>query len=287
MKKKTKKTKAKKMHNYYDKSARHFVNALKNAKESFKIEVSNYTLNVVLEDGTKYKFIKEAKHQNFFIAMKKVEKDVNFAVNELGFSDHLKDESIKPKFYSSCYQIAPFSSKKIFNIDLNSAYPNALFQLGLLSQETMDYLMTINKIDRLAAVGCLAKNKNIYTYQFGELQEVDNEKSEFVNIWRLMVNLVDSLLQDLVAIDPDNFVFYWVDGIFFKEKPDFKTLEQMDYLIKECGFAYKNENIRNFELRRVSDKIIVNFDKGSRKIEQCFTDPHFVGLRNYMTKYLM
>jgi len=274
---------------HLDKNAFTFINYLKSIGQSFEMEVSNYTLNIYVE-GEKHKYITESKTPYFFAAMNKIQKDVEFAVLQMGFSDHLINESITPKFYSSAYQILPFSKKEVFNIDLNSAYPTALYQLGLLSKETMDYLMRIPKIDRLAAVGCLAKHKNIYKYVNGILTETKQEISEFRNIWRLMVNMVDSLLRDLVNVDPENFVFYWVDGIFFKETPEKAKLAEMDYHIKECGFEYKNEKITNFELRRFDDKIRVEFDrvkpgKAQKHIEQTFQDPHFQGLRNYLTKY--
>lgn len=277
---------------YYDKKAIAFFRYLKSTGQSFTMSVSNYTMSIDVDGiDQPYKFIKESKTPKFFAAMRMIEKDVEFAVETMGFSNHLLDESIDPKFYTCAYNLVPFSAPEIFNIDLDSAYPTALLQLGLISKETFEYLMTIPKIDRLAAVGCLAKSKNIYHYENGKLEDFETETSQYKNIWRVMVNLVDKLLNELIEIDPENFVFYWVDGIFFREQPSPEKLEQMKVYIEETGFNFKHEKIENFELRRAGEKIFVEFDrakpnKPSKHIEQSFADPHFMGLRNYISRFI-
>jgi len=63
----------------------------------------------------------------------------------------------------------------------------------------------------------------------------------------------------------NDFLFYWVDGIFLKPTISKKKLQQITGIFAEQGYYYKYENVKNFSVVRENDKLFINMIKNGEE----------------------
>ena len=51
-----------------------------------------------------------------------------------------------------------------------------------------------------------------------------------------------------------DFLFYWVDGIFFDKKASIKKINKVEETLQFYGYPYKWEEVREFYMRKIEDK---------------------------------
>ena len=208
------------------------VKALKDRKQDFTVVTTNKTKTLLY------------KEQKF---MYRRSKDSNFKPSHLGFMQLIKKEvkerlplnpvKMKPRQnYYDCQVFADIENgeyltfENCLEIDINKAYYQALLNMNLLSVETYERFISLPKEIRLALVGSLATRKNTYYYELGELEKheikVDKELRE---VFFCCVDMVDKALKSFKYLQKENFLFYWVDGIYLKDneriKRDLKIIE--------------------------------------------------------------
>jgi len=129
-------------------------------------------------------------------------------------------------------------------IDINSAYWHAAFQLNVISKEiyekALDPKNNISKVVRLAALGSLAKRSDVWSYDGLKLKKLDTVKSyDTENVWFAICKRVSDVMTEISKKIGDDFVFYWVDGIYVKKE----AKETVENYLKHSGFNSKMESI--------------------------------------------
>lgn len=149
-------------------------------------------------------------------------------------------------------------------IDIKSAYWQTALNLGIISKEIYDKGMNVGKVVRLAALGSLAKKKDIWSFDGKELKKMDTVRSEYENLWFAICKKVSDIMNHVVKSIGDDFVFYWVDGIYVKRSEG--LLEKITKIFEEKGYFVHLELIpkvtfheNGFDVQSVLTDNVKNF----------------------------
>lgn len=226
----------------------------------FRLTTSNYNMKIEATDLDK-KFIATEQSKRTFAIFAKLKHD-------------LKDKPV-PKINS--HELIYFQHdfkesmyvEKVINIDLKSAYATFLYNDGIISEATFDYLCNASKKERLAGVGMLASRKRIFDFYKGE--PIGNpivEVSPFAGFFFHAVRRTYDVMSDLKMIVGQQYLFTWVDGIYFLPGQGSALSDCIEYL-ESIGIKYTVDNLSEFEVKIKQDKCVVTFKKdGKNKIFQ-------------------
>lgn len=148
--------------------------------------------------------------------------------------------------------------KDCYECDVTAAYYQAALYLGLISPKTFDLCTkTISKFERLKLLGSIASVKVISSYEGGQLigsPEI-KKNDKLRNAWFTICNVIDGCMKNFINILGENFIFYWVDGIYFKgsfKQGDVNNLNEinlkLDRLKKLFPFEWKITPIIKMEV---------------------------------------
>lgn len=148
----------------------------------------------------------------------------------------------------------------IVELDLDKAYWNAAYKLGIISKEIYERGLEITKsregveerkakISRLVALGTLAKEitQRTFTGEKYLRPEVIEDSRETKHLWHHICAEVDTVMRQSMKRLRSNFVFYWTDAIFLN--PDGKNEAMVRKVAQEYGFTCKNVENAWYEFR--------------------------------------
>jgi len=252
------------------------INFLKKRKENFILENSTYTAKIITET-TIINFTSKNLSNKCFAAANFVKTDIvksgikkpNVNIQDLEyFAQNLKMESIE----------------KVVNFDITKAYPSILLADGFITKKTFDYLCIINKTERLAAIGMLARKKNITTFENGKpiLNVIDRkETSEY---FFYLVEKTNKIINEIRQKCELRFLFSWVDGIYFEftnESSLFAAEKIVNEICENYKLKFTTEILLNYISNFENECFEIYFDKGD-KIKR-FTIPSNEMRINYLT----
>jgi hypothetical protein len=228
-------------------------------KQDFVIKVSTYTASIEYTNANniKLKFLSQQLNKRAFIGSQIVKRDLlKYTANEIPQIDEKR-----LNYFSHNLQESNF--KKIINIDLKNAYATVLFNDGFICEDSYNYLLTLPKIDRLAAVGMLAYKKDCFAYSGGKLVDNYIEKGEYSSVFFYAVRKTHEVMNEISKILGSNFLFSWVDGIYFTEINE--NILAACQLLESLNYPFKIEYLNNFICEEKKDFYFVTFEKESEK----------------------
>jgi len=228
----------------------------KEAGLDFQVKHSNYNTQIIGQESV-IKFIQTEHSIKVFIAYNKIVADLKKSDKTV---EILQGEWSTENFDSK-NGLKPCSYKTVLNLDITSAYPYCLFINKLICLDTFNYLMALPKNERLPAIGMIAKKSVWIDYQKGKATAWDVKTGEYANIFFFVIQQITDLMAWAADIAGDDFLFYWVDGIFLKPTISKKKLQQITGIFAEQGYYYKYENVKNFSVVRENDKLYINMIK--------------------------
>lgn len=236
-------------------NVRAFVAFVRSSGFPHRIKITNYTTEIQSELFNRY-FMQTSRGKSCFAAYSKLKRDVKGIVppdidkGKLHYFAHDFRKDLEPQ--------------TVLNLDLKSAYATALYNAGYLSEDTALYLSKIPKLDRLAAVGMLASKKHIFDYdQTGKLVKYSKEIAPTENFFYLAVQLVQNIMEDLKAACGQDYLFTWVDGIYFKPREG--LADELIKITEAAKFSYTLETLNNFRVAIGSKVIHIDFDKDGKE----------------------
>jgi hypothetical protein len=232
----------------------------KEAGLDFQVKHSNYNTQIIGQE-TVLKFIQTEHSIKVFVAYNKI-------VSDLKKSDktvEILQQDWSTENFDSKNGLKPCSYKTVLNLDITSAYPYCLFINKLISQDTFNYLMALPKSERLPAIGMIAKKSVWIDYSNGKASNWDVKTGEYANIFFFVIQQITDLMAWAADIAGDDFLFYWVDGIFLKPTISKKKLQEITGIFAEQGYYYKYENVKNFSVVRENDKLFINMIKNGEE----------------------
>lgn len=254
-----------------------FENRLIDGKKDFTLRFSNYT-TIIETNGYKYLFsnsLEEKQSFAFFHAYKKIAQDVQKAP----YIDELNERDL---IYFDSGESLPSGLKlrNAYNVDIKSAYIRTAFLYSFISKETFDHCMKLEKSDRLKAFGMLATNYTCFDFVGGEVTKVYSKKDvEKRKYFFAVVKGVSDVMQKIKTELSDDFLFYWVDGIYFKTK---KSADRAVELFKENGYETSFDCLKNFSL--LADDFRYNIQFGKKDEKKVFTVPKIKRNENVIHK---
>lgn len=201
------------------------IRGLKIGKQDFKVVCTNRTTRIFTKDATYVygcggglSFIQ----LNRFVRMK-AEAKRNIAEKDLAFP---KKEYTDVKYFNYTPKLLSLGVGEVLDqctsFDVNMAYYNAAYNLGIIGDEFYRECQDLDKPDRLMLIGCLATKKRHSVYVSGHLvarpYSVYNE--ELRSAWFNIVANVNECLESFANAAGNRFLFYWVDGIYLIGKEE-------------------------------------------------------------------
>jgi len=225
-------------------------------KVKFKVKHSQYS--TTFDFGKeKIKFVTQTYGVRVFAANRCLVKDIKSSPDTL---------ELLTKYYSTDnYDVRnglkPKRYGKVINIDISGAYPNTLINNGLCTFETYKKLMRLPKLERLPAIGMIAKKATVFSYEDGECKEWDVEIGEFANIFYFLIYEVDRIMKFCKEIAKDYYIMHWVDGIFLEPYTPKEILLEIQAFLKKQKYNFRFENITQFDVKREEDMLIFEIMK--------------------------
>jgi hypothetical protein len=232
----------------------------KEAGLDFTVKHSNYNTQIIGAEST-LKFIQTEHSIRVFVAYNKIVKDLKQSDRTV---EILQGEWSTENFDSK-NGLKPCSYKTVLNLDITSAYPYCLWINRLITEDTFNFLMQLPKNERLPAIGMIAKKSVWIEYKKGKATDWDLKQGEYGNIFFFIIQQITDLMAWAAEIAGDDFLFYWVDGIFLKPSISKKKLQEITGIFAEQGYYYKYENVKNFSVVRENDKLFINMIKNGEE----------------------
>lgn len=244
-----------------------YVDPLLESGEAFTIQHGTYTTKIVTKHK-KYVFTNAQFKERVFIAAAMVKKDC--------YASGMLDEILARKHYrvnySNTQSIRQYMASEILNIDIKSAYATCLFQSGLITKKTFDYINNLAKEERLPAVGMLARSFVKFFYEEGTIKNVDSHKEPTAEVFYYLIQEIDLIMRDLKYLLGKYFIFYWVDGIFFKKETPQDLIQKVQDYLMESGYRYSYEVCTDFLFENVDGNCRVLLVKDSELKDYRFSD---------------
>lgn len=111
----------------------------------------------------------------------------------------------------------------VCEVDIDQAYWETAYQLGIINSAiyTEGSKGNISKKARLTALGSLAKKKYHYKFVGDKVVDTIIEKEPLLeNLWFTVCKRVSDVMHKVIFELGSDFIFYWVDGIYFKNTPE-------------------------------------------------------------------
>jgi len=243
------------------------VNFFNKLGDSYRIHHGTYSTVIETENG-KVKFAGTKFNNRVFIAAKMVTKDV--LASERG---PLIMQTTWPRSnFQNKENLQPFRAKKILNIDISGAYASCLKVNELITDKTFSYLQKLKKDERLPAVGMLARTFTVFTYECGELTDVEVQRSATAQVFFYLISEINNVMQAVEYELGKYFYFYWVDGIFFSYDTPGHIVKAVEAILADRGYKFKYESVENFSLKRSRDIYTINMIKNGENKTYKFTD---------------
>lgn len=225
-------------------------------KVKFKVKHSQYS--TTFDFGKeKIKFVTQTYGIRVFAANRSLVKDIKSSNDTLDLltryystENHDVRNGLKPKKYG-----------KVINIDISGAYPNTLINNGLCTFDTYKKLMRLPKLERLPAIGMIAKKATVFSYEDGQCIEWDVEVGEFANIFYFLIYEVNRIMKMCKEIAGEFYIMHWVDGIFLEPYTPKEVLLEIQKKLKDAKYNFRFENISQFNVSREDDMLIFEIMK--------------------------
>ena len=254
-----------------------FIKMAKATKYPFTVRQSNYTLEILSEkiggNGLpilQIEFLQNMMSESALISAKMVEKAIRESkivppeinVHELQYNSFADYERLKNV------------PDEIYCIDIKSAYLQALKNVGAIPNELFNKLQRLEKQDRLAAVGMLAANKNIWHYNdAAELTGISNEQNEMAPWFYYCIIIINEAMMHIKRLlGPTNFIFFWVDGIYFQHEA---AREEIENYLRERGFNFTFEKLVKFRIEDQKRRHWISYwqEKETKCVQKKFCIP--------------
>lgn len=243
---------------YTQKDFNELIENLKINEENFNIFYSSSKL-IIENDGIKYTFypnkLGSKKGLHFIKKLKKYIIDNKITYD---FKNRIKYNSQNSLIKNSINY-----SKDLYEVDLKAAYWHLAYRNKFINYDLFKEGLRVDKRIRLMALGSLAKNTTVFNYKDGELigtQKITSELTE--GIFFKVAFDTDIIMRELIrTINKNDFMFYWVDAIFFRGKNNLKLIEKK---LKSIDIFYKVVNIKKL-IKKQNKFEVEDFDFKKRE----------------------
>lgn len=192
----------------------------------------------------------------------KTKNHTNYTSKELNFIQSVKRYVIKNEIYLRdefqenqlfaedvhFVRVSRVPVNKVFDnvceVDIDQAYWETAHHLQIISDElyTKGRKGNISKQARLTALGSFAKKVYKYNFKGKKVQSVEVERDALLeNLWFTICKRVSDVMHKVIDALGDDFIFYWVDGIYFENTQD--NISKVMQIFLDSGYNSKFKKI--------------------------------------------
>jgi len=246
---------------------------LRELKWDFEVHHGTYTTKIIKPTGqTTYSTV--AFRNKVFVAANLVKKDcINSPLADVVLNyQHSKTN------YANQSDLEDYQADRVLNIDLKSAYASCLLRNKLITPKTYEYLASLNKDERLPAVGMLARSYMLYKYEKGECVLVDRFRADTSEFFFFLIECIDIIMREIKWLLGEYFIYYWVDGVFFRKDTPQSRIDKVEKYLNSIEYPYSYEYVNDFNYVNNAGACEIHLSKnGKEKIwkfrSSCDDDP--------------
>ncbi len=220
----------------------------------YTIKESNYSLYIESE-FCNIKFRPEM-NKKAFIAGAMIKKDIR---NSGLIAPDINPEDLK-YFNFSAEDNLQRADSVVYNVDIKSAYASILRQHAIISKKTHGYMSRLSKKDRLACVGMLASRKDIFNMVGKVATSSHKELSSYASWFYFCVNRTNEIMKECQLRIGNDFLFFWVDGIFFNGK---SNIDVVCKVLNDLGYRYSIDTCTEMKLEVSDKRKVLTYNKGT------------------------
>ena len=246
----------------------------------YTMKHGTYTTTLESKMG-KHKFMVNQYSNRVFIARNKVLKDIKD--NELAKQIMQGDYSTKNFGYND--SLGNMNESEVLNIDISSAYPHAIYNAGLITKETFDYLNSLKKSEKLPCLGMLASSYLKFNYENGKVKNIVNHREPTAQIFFSLIQEVNDVMEECKWILGEKYIFHWVDGVFFKRDTSVKKINQVEKIFENLNLPIKYESVKQFQIRKNGENFVISMNKNGedKRYEFNHRNDHKI-IKRYITQ---
>jgi hypothetical protein len=200
-------------------------------------------------------------------------KDKLFTPQDLAFvnkvKNYIENSDINDLFYKNLYtesaidyiQVSPKLKEgdvyeNVYCIDLTAAYWRTAYLLGIINKNIYQLGENMSKPVRLASLGSLAKRKTIWDFDGKSYSRERVILSPHSNLWFAICKRVSDIMTKATIALGEDFYFYWVDGIYFRNTEAnkdkvLKIFREFDYQSKPESIEWIKVEKKHFSVKKL------------------------------------
>ena len=199
--------------------------------------------------------------------------------------NHVEKSDINDLFYRKLYtetdidyiQVSPKMKDgdeydNVYCIDLTAAYWRTAYLLGIVSKSIYQLGESVSKPVRLASLGSLAKRKTTWDFDGKSYSREKIVLSPHSNLWFAVCKRVSDIMTKAKIALGDDFYFYWVDGIYFRNTEAnkdkvLKIFREFDYESKPESIEWIKVGAKQFSVKKLDKEkeTVFNWEIGITK----------------------
>jgi hypothetical protein len=270
-----------------------FLDFLKNTNKSFTLSTTTNSTSINYSNKYgKYKRVYSdgvSMSRKEFRLQKTIKKEIEENAIKMEKADsnfkHYKNQKIHFfEFDSSLKYMVETSGDyteipNILEMDITKAYYQMCYNLGYISKSTFENLLGLPKYIRLRLLGSIATRKVIEKYEGKkaiEMKVVENLRLR--EVWNKICYEVGKVMKECSDSIQDYFVFYWVDGIYFQQHPEFNIENDpckqiIKSIFEKYNLKFSINQLDKISLQNYDDEIRLQCWK-NKKVKSNFSIPY-------------
>jgi hypothetical protein len=154
-------------------------------------------------------------------------------------------------------------TSELYELDLNSAYWYNALKNNFIAESTYEYGKgsKIGKKARLISLGALAKTTTVQKFDGSIYTDLKPIKTKTKGIFFECANICSLEMNILKILAENNFLFFWVDAVFFRTN---KTKELLETYLKEKNIDFKIIALDKIQANK-KDATITVYSETSKK----------------------
>lgn len=235
------------------------IDYLNDTVKRYEIELTNYTCLIETEDIS-YHFLKHLQKPSVFSISRELKRYMDSSIEmtlPIIKRDNIKYHSVN-HFRKDIYKPVAY------NIDINAAYPTCLLVNKLIDEQMYTKLMSLNKDERLAAIGMMASRKRRFIIENSNPIDFIENESEYAKYFFFCVHVISEIIWKCEIAAGTSFIFSWVDGLY---TTDYKSSVKCREVIERSGYKCTVEKLNDLQVKILDKNVKITFEKnGENKL---------------------
>lgn len=197
------------------------------------------------------------KKETLMLQRSKMENIIEFGISPLAVRYFDFDDSI---YSLDLERGCVYEYENVKECDITRAYYYAAYQLGVFTEEFFKECLTLPKAIRLKMMGAMAANVVMEEYVEGRIDSCYVMNDKYLRaIWFSICRYVDQCMRDIKNFLVKEFIFYWVDGIYYKDTKGANVV--IESVMKAYGFDHVITDIEKMTAENRGGDIVLNIKK--------------------------